>query len=178
MMIYIVLQKACLISVRLKAYLLLKNYWNVFQSLNRTKLIRSLKMNHVYYLLHLCSSTDISNIYKVLFLWVQNTKKRINCVLTILWNTSNCLLWNKNSYKSNISIPVTDSANLYHKEYYLHNFSLSVTLWKVAMILLSLTMYKLFLLEIMVTVHIDFDSCLPITQNKRNVLKLGNFYNY
>lgn len=46
------------------------------------------------------------------------------------------------------------------------------------MILQSLTMYKLFLLEIMVTVHIDFDSFLPITENKRNVLKLGNFYNY
>lgn len=134
-------------------------------------------MNHVYYLLHLCSSTDISNIYKVLFLWAQNTS-RINCVLTTLWNRSNCLLWNKNSYKGIISIPVTDSAKLCHKEYYLHNFSLSVTLWKVAMLLLSLTMNKLFLLEIMVTVPIDFDSFLPITQNKRNVLKLGNFYNY
>lgn len=134
-------------------------------------------MNHVYYLLHLCSSTDISNIYTVLFLWVQNIS-RINCVLTTLWNTSNCLLWNINSYQSKISIPVTDSANLCHKEYYLHNFSLSVSLWKVVMILQSLTMYKLFLLEIMVTVHIDFDSFLPITENKRNVLKLGNFYNY
>ena len=141
-------RKQAFISVRLKAYFLLKNYWNVFQSLNanRTKLIRSLKNEPCYYLLHLCSSTEVSNIYTVLFLWAQNTS-RINCVLTTLWNTSNCLLWNKNSYQSKISIPVTDSANLCHKEYYLHSFSLSVTLWKVAMILRSLTMYKLFLLD-------------------------------